>query len=99
MNPVSIDGKSCVFPGPDAPRCPGYTPAAAVPTPDHLKYLPLFSMHSGEQPGCAHLQTVPTARGGFRGACGHPGGNPVRWARDLVGRRVDLGRQREAMAQ
>jgi len=99
MNTVSTDGKACVFPGPEAPRCPGYSPAAVVAPPDHLKYLQLFSAQSGEEPGCAHLQTVPTARG-FRGACGYPGGIPVTWTRTLVGRRMNIGAvSREALAQ
>jgi len=98
MNPVPSDGLACVFPGADAPRCPGYVPAVPLVTPDHLKYLPLFSTQQQDQPGCAHLQAVPTARGGFRGACAHPDGRPVRWTRDLVGRRAGIPTPRQAMA-
>jgi hypothetical protein len=77
----------CSFPGPAAPRCPGYSPAAPPRAPEHLQYLPFVNTESGER-GCAHLCAMRTRRGGFRAACGHPAGNPVRWT-EKVGRPVE----------
>jgi hypothetical protein len=85
VEPVVIDGW-CGYRGTSAPTCPGYQPGPAWRPPEHLIYLPLARV-PGEGLGCAHLVPVGTVRGGFRGACGHPGGNPRKRA-VLLGRVV-----------
>lgn len=86
MEPIPTDS-ICTFPGPVAPRCPGFAPAGPERWPEHLRYLPFISSATAET-GCVHLVAMPTSRGGFRPGCGHPSGNPSCWKEaTLLGRR------------
>ena len=101
MEPVPATDPCC-FPGPAATRCPGYRPAAvAASVPEHLRFLPIFSISGAQNPGCAHLVAVRTARGGFRAGCGHPAGSPAHWGEDetLVGQPVPRVLPRRVLAR